>query len=143
VVSGDHLASIAVGGDARPNDPQAFAGTERFNSWAQRGAIFKQAPHKAGAKLFLSWPNARTTQQNAIATWTWSVRKDIAPPAGLKALSSYKNTDPAASAAPPAPSEPPGEINRLDTGYAYRDIRGPDGQVHGLNVDPQGSRTVA
>ncbi|WP_369250810.1 ABC transporter substrate-binding protein [Streptomyces sp. R41] len=94
VASGDYLASIAVGGDARPDGTQVFSSTERFNSWAQRGAIFKKAPHKAGAKLFLSWLNSQATQKNAIATWTWSVREDIAPPAGLKPLASYKNTDP-------------------------------------------------
>ncbi|MER5185026.1 ABC transporter substrate-binding protein [Streptomyces sp. NPDC002896] len=98
VASGDYLASIAVGGDARPNGATALSDTERFNSWAQRGAIFKQAPHKAGAKLFLSWLTSQATQKNAIATWTWSVRKDVAPPAGLKPLSSYKNTDPDAFA---------------------------------------------
>ncbi|MGW3285128.1 ABC transporter substrate-binding protein [Streptomyces sp. NPDC001002] len=98
VASGDYLASIAVGGDARPNGAQVFSNSERFNSWAQRGAIFKKAPHKAGAKLFLSWLDSQVVQKNAIATWTWSVRKDVAPPAGLKALASYKNTDPDAFA---------------------------------------------
>jgi ABC-type Fe3+ transport system substrate-binding protein len=98
VASGEYLASIAVGGDARPNGTQVFSNTERFNSWAQRGAIFKKAPHKAGAKLFLSWLDSQAVQKNAIATWTWSVRKDVAPPAGLKPLASYKNTDPDAFA---------------------------------------------
>lgn len=98
VASGDYLASVAVGGDARPNGTQVFSDSERFNSWAQRGAIFKEAPHKAGAKLFMSWLNSESTQKNAIATWTWSVRKDVAPPAGLKPLASYKNTDPDAFA---------------------------------------------
>ncbi|MFG2551489.1 ABC transporter substrate-binding protein [Streptomyces sp. NPDC048581] len=98
VASGDYLASIAVGGDARPNGTQVFSNTERFNSWAQRGAIFKQAPHKAGAKLFMSWLNSQAVQKNAIATWTWSTRKDVAPPTGLKPLASYKNTDPKAFA---------------------------------------------
>jgi ABC-type Fe3+ transport system substrate-binding protein len=98
VASGDYLASIAVGGDARPGGTQVFSSTERFNSWTQRGAIFKQAPHKAGAKLFMSWLNAKDTQKNAIATWTWSVRKDVAPPTGLEPLASYKNTDPKAFA---------------------------------------------
>jgi ABC-type Fe3+ transport system substrate-binding protein len=98
VASGDYLASIAVGGDARPNGTQVFSSTERFNSWAQRGAIFKQAPHKDGAKLFMSWLNSESTQKNAIATWTWSVRKDVAPPTGLEPLASYKNTDPKAFA---------------------------------------------
>ncbi|QQM46432.1 ABC transporter substrate-binding protein [Streptomyces liliifuscus] len=98
VASGDYLASIAVGGDARPNGTQVFSDTERFNSWAQRGAIFKDAPHKAGAKLFMSWLGSRTVQKNAIATWTWCVREDVSPPTGLKPLASYKNTDPTAFA---------------------------------------------
>lgn len=98
VASGDYLASVAVGGDARPNGTQVFSDTERFNTWAQRGAIFKNAPHKSGAKLFMSWLNAKETQKNAIATWTWSVRKDVAPPTGLEPLASYKNTDPKAFA---------------------------------------------
>ncbi|MGW6909127.1 ABC transporter substrate-binding protein [Streptomyces sp. NPDC054940] len=98
VASGDYLASIAVGGDARPHGTQVFSDTEHFNSWAQRGAIFKEAPHKAGAKLFMSWLNSQAVQKNAIATWTWSVRKDVAPPAGLKSLASYRNTDPKAFA---------------------------------------------
>lgn len=93
MASGDYLASIAVGGDARPNGAQVFSDTERFNTWAQRGAIFKEAPHGAGAKLFLSWLTSQATQQHAIASWTWSVRKDVAPPAGLEPLSSYGNTD--------------------------------------------------
>ncbi|MDH6436849.1 ABC-type Fe3+ transport system substrate-binding protein [Streptomyces sp. SAI-144] len=98
VASGDYLASIAVGGDARPNGTQVFSDSERFNTWTQRGAIFKNAPHKAGAKLFLGWLNSKSTQEHAIATWTWSVRKDVAPPVGLKPLASYKNTNPKAFA---------------------------------------------
>lgn len=98
VTSGDYLAAIASAGDARPNGSLVFSNTERFISWAQRGAIFKRAKHKAGAKLFMSWLTSKNTQQAAVASWTWSVRKDVAPPAGLAALSSYKNTDPAAFA---------------------------------------------
>ncbi|MDH6484226.1 extracellular solute-binding protein [Streptomyces sp. SAI-127] len=98
VASGDYLASIAVGGDARPNGTQVFSDSERFNTWTQRGGIFKNAPHKAGAKLFLGWLNSKSTQEHAIATWTWSVRKDVAPPVGLKPLASYKNTNPKAFA---------------------------------------------
>jgi len=98
VASGDYLASVAVGGDTRPNGTQVFSDTETFNSWAQRGAIFKNAPRKAGAKLFLSWLDSQAVQKSAIATWTWSVRKDVAPPTGLKSLASYKNTGPDAFA---------------------------------------------
>jgi len=99
VASGEYLASIAVGGDARPNGTQVLSSGERFNSWAQRGAIFKQAKHKAAGKLFLSWLTSKSTQEHAIATWTWSVRHDVAPPAGLRPLASYGNTDPNAFAA--------------------------------------------
>lgn len=35
-----------------------------------------------------------------------------------------------------------GEVNRLDTGYAYRHFRGPDGKVYGLNEDPQASHAA-
>ena len=98
VASGQYLATIASGGDARPNGAQVFSSTERFNSWAQRGAIFKDAKHQAGGKLFLSWLTSKSTQQQAIATWTWSVRQDVAPPAGLRPLASYRNTTPAAFA---------------------------------------------
>jgi len=80
----------------RPNGTQVFSNSERFDSWAQRGAIFKNAPHKAGAKVFLTWLDSQVVQKNAIATWT--VRKDVARLAGLKALTSYKNTDPDAFA---------------------------------------------
>jgi ABC-type Fe3+ transport system substrate-binding protein len=94
VASGQDLASIAVGGDARPNGSQVFSGSERFTTWAQRGAIFKQAKHKAAAELFLSWLTSKTVQQNAIASWTWSVRSDGAPPASLQPLADYPNTNP-------------------------------------------------
>jgi ABC-type Fe3+ transport system substrate-binding protein len=94
VASGKYLATAASGGDVRPNGTQVFANSERFISWAQRGAIFKAARHKAAAKLFLSWLDSKATQTNAIATWTWSVRSDVAPPTGLQPLSSYPNTNP-------------------------------------------------
>jgi ABC-type Fe3+ transport system substrate-binding protein len=94
VASGAYLATAASGGDARPNGSQVFANSESFVSWAQRGAIFKAAKHKAAAKLFLSWLTSKSFQTNAIATWTWSVRNDVAPPAGLRPLSTYENTNP-------------------------------------------------
>jgi ABC-type Fe3+ transport system substrate-binding protein len=69
-----------------------FPASDPFNSWVQRGAIFTQAPHKAAAKLFLSWITSRSFQKKGIATWTWSVRKDVAPPTGLRPLADYKQT---------------------------------------------------
>jgi len=94
VASGKYLATAATGGDPRPNGAQVFSSSERFVSWAQRGAIFKAAKHPAAAKLFLSWLTSKAVQTNAIASWTWSVRNDVAPPAGLQPLSTYQNTDP-------------------------------------------------
>ena len=29
-----------------------------------------------------------------------------------------------------------GEVTRMDSGYAYRHFRGPDGRVYGINEDP-------
>lgn len=94
VQSGKYLASIAVGGNVYPTGQQVFSASENVNSWVQRGAIFKHAPHKAAAELFMSWLDSKQTQQNAIATWTWSPRSDVPPPTGLKPLSTYQNTNP-------------------------------------------------
>jgi ABC-type Fe3+ transport system substrate-binding protein len=98
VANGTYLATAGAAGDARPNGVQVLPAGERFASWAQRGAIFKDAKHKAAAKLFMSWLTSKATQSNVFASWTWSVRSDVAPPPGLQPLSAYKNTDPDAFA---------------------------------------------
>ena len=99
VASGKYLASIAVGGDARPNGQQVFSASETFNTWVQHGAILQQSQHKAAAELFLSWITSQQTQKAAIAPWTWSVRSDVTPPTGLKPLATYRNTNPSAFSA--------------------------------------------
>ena len=93
VANGTYLATPVAAGDARPNGLQVLPSSERFGSWAQRGAIFKQAKHRAAAELFLSWVTSKATQAQVFGTWTWSVRRDVAPPNGLEPLSSYNNTD--------------------------------------------------
>lgn len=98
VANGTYLATAGTAGDARPNGALVLPAGERFNTWAQRGAIFKDAPHKAAAKLFMSWLSSKAAQTNVIASWTWSVRRDVAPPAGLEPLPTYKNTNPDAFA---------------------------------------------
>jgi ABC-type Fe3+ transport system substrate-binding protein len=98
VANGTYLATAGTAGDARPNGVQVLPASERFNTWAQRGAIFKDAKHRAAAKLFMSWLTSKAAQTNVISSWAWSVRRDVAPPAGLKPLSSYTNTDPDAFA---------------------------------------------
>ncbi len=61
-----------------------------FLTWAQTGAIFKDARHPAAAGLYLSWmlslPNAPHPRQ-------FPIRQDVAPPAGFKTLDQY-NTRP-------------------------------------------------
>jgi ABC-type Fe3+ transport system substrate-binding protein len=50
-------------------------------------AIFKDAPHPNGAKLFLDWYLAKEQQSR---TGTFSARADVSPPEGFRPLASYK-----------------------------------------------------
>ena len=50
-------------------------------------AIFKDAPHPNGAKLFLDWYLAKEQQSR---TGTFSARADVSPPDGFQPLKSYK-----------------------------------------------------
>jgi ABC-type Fe3+ transport system substrate-binding protein len=50
-------------------------------------AIFKDAPHQSGAKLFLDWYLAKEQQSR---TGTFSARADVPPPEGFQPLKSYK-----------------------------------------------------
>jgi ABC-type Fe3+ transport system substrate-binding protein len=50
-------------------------------------AIFKDAPHPNGAKLFLNWYLAKEQQSR---TGTFSARADVPPPEGFQPLTSYK-----------------------------------------------------
>lgn len=52
----------------------------QFVSWAQRGAILKDAPHPEGAKLFHAFLLSREFQDAA----GWSVRQDAQPPKDFK-----------------------------------------------------------
>ncbi len=109
-----------------------FPASDPFNSWVQRGAIFKQARHQAAARLFLSWITSRSFQQQDIATWTWSVRKDVAPPTGLRPLASYKQTSVNSFAAFMA--------NRAAVEQFRTQIQLYTGQVQGADpADPTGS----
>ncbi|KFF98328.1 hypothetical protein IQ62_25255 [Streptomyces scabiei] len=56
-----------------------------FMAWGQRIAILKQAARPTAAKLYLNW-QLSTERQTANG---WSVRTDIAPPAGLKPIWEY------------------------------------------------------
>ncbi|MET8978394.1 extracellular solute-binding protein [Streptomyces sp. NPDC004539] len=61
--------------------------TDPFVAWGQREAILKTARHPAAAKLFMNWQLSAERQTSD----AWSVRTDVAPPAGLKPVWQYKN----------------------------------------------------
>jgi ABC-type Fe3+ transport system substrate-binding protein len=64
-----------------------FSTVDATPIWPLTGAIFKKAPHPNAARLFMRWllePEQQAT------TGTWSVRGDVPPPAGYKAIFSYK-----------------------------------------------------
>ncbi len=62
-----------------------------FHSWPQTGAILKEAPHKEGARLFMSWMNSK--EATVARTGQWSVRRDV-PGAGKIGPIENFNTDP-------------------------------------------------
>lgn len=96
LADGSHLATPAQAGNAGPNAVQVFPRYDRFVSWAQRAAILRRSRHQATAKLFLSWLLSQQAQQSLIGSFTWPVRADVRPPAGLKPLAEYRTTDPLA-----------------------------------------------
>ncbi|KAI8633685.1 ABC transporter [Xylariaceae sp. FL1651] len=77
-----------------PNDPigVAFPTKGSFVSWPQRAAILKDAPHPEGAKLLHNYMLSEEYQK---LTNSWSVRKDIPPPAGYPDLMDVQATNPA------------------------------------------------
>ncbi len=60
-------------------------------AWPQTGAILKDAPHKAAAKLYMSWILSKQYQQTS---YGWSARTDVAAPAGRKGIFDYDNMNP-------------------------------------------------
>lgn len=94
VEAGKYAVSAATSGNFVPveaaNTRFVLPTNDPFLTWAQTGAIFKDARHPAAAKLYLSWmlslPNASNPRQ-------FPIRKDVAPPAGYKTIDQY-NTSP-------------------------------------------------
>ncbi|KAF4463050.1 ABC-type Fe3+ transport system [Fusarium albosuccineum] len=73
----------------------SFPTKGRFVSWAQRGAILKDAPHPEGAKLLHSY---MLSKEFLAPRNSWTVRSDIAPPAGYPSILEMPGTDPVAFA---------------------------------------------
>lgn len=68
--------------------------SDPFVAWPQQAAIMKGAKHPQAAKLYLSWLLDKGTQKDV--WYMWSVRTDVAPPAGYKPIWEYPNGDPLA-----------------------------------------------
>lgn len=62
-----------------------------FVTWAQRAAIFKDAPHPEGAKLL---HNFMLSYEHQNSTGSWSVLKDVPAPAGYPDIMDVTTTNP-------------------------------------------------
>ena len=65
--------------------------SDPFLTWAQTGAIFKDAKHPAAARLYVSWMLSRPMQAQPRQ---FPLRQDVSPLPGYKPLEQY-NTSPA------------------------------------------------
>jgi ABC-type Fe3+ transport system substrate-binding protein len=95
VLAGKYAIATGTSGPlvTPPNGATALAlpTSDPFLTWAQTGAIFKDAPHPAAARLYMSWQLSYANQASASR---FPIRKDIAPPIGIKPIAQY-NTSPA------------------------------------------------
>jgi ABC-type Fe3+ transport system substrate-binding protein len=73
----------------RPPVKYALPSDAKFVSWAQTGAILKDAPHPEGAKLLHSFMLSNEYQ----STRGWSVREDIPAPEGAEKIFQQPGTD--------------------------------------------------
>lgn len=87
-VTFDTIVNVTLGlkNNGQPTDV-AFSISDPLPIWPQTTAIFKDAPHPNAAKLYISW-FLQKDQQARLGTW--SVRKDVQPPAGLKPIFDYQ-----------------------------------------------------
>ncbi|KPI30289.1 hypothetical protein OK074_6726 [Actinobacteria bacterium OK074] len=93
VFAGNTAIGIGTAGSAIPSSTSptksVIADGHPFMGWGQRAAVLKQAKNPTAAKLYLNWQLSAETQQKSFNGW--SVRTDIAPPAGLKPIWEYPN----------------------------------------------------
>ena len=93
IAAGDKLATFdststtpRLKRDGKPIDA-VLSQTDAVPVFLVAAAIFKDAPHQSGAKLFLDWYLAKEQQSR---TGTFSPRADVPPPEGFQPLASYK-----------------------------------------------------
>jgi ABC-type Fe3+ transport system substrate-binding protein len=87
----EKIIGVGTGGSLLSTSPtrMVIADGHPFMAWGQRIAIFRQAANPTAAKLYLNW-QLSTERQTSNG---WSVRTDIAPPAGLKPIWEYPNAN--------------------------------------------------
>ncbi|KAH6646185.1 hypothetical protein BKA67DRAFT_595553 [Truncatella angustata] len=87
-------AYFAAGGGFGASPPFNFTHptTGKYVSWAQQGAILKDAPHPEGAKLL---HNFILSPEYQAQLGTWPIRRDIPAPSGFPDLQSETATNPA------------------------------------------------
>ncbi|WP_058043547.1 ABC transporter substrate-binding protein [Streptomyces roseifaciens] len=89
VGTGGYVANFGSSGSSSGLSKTSIPEKSPWVAWPQTGAILKDAPHKAAAKLYLSWILSKQGQQNR-----WSARTDVATPAGRKGIFDYPNMNP-------------------------------------------------
>src|SRR4051812_8402068 len=85
------IIGIGTGGNPTSSGPvrMGMPDGHPFMAWGQRIAILRQAANPTAAKLYLNWQLSTERQTSN----SWSVRTDIAPPAGLKPIWEYPNAN--------------------------------------------------
>jgi ABC-type Fe3+ transport system substrate-binding protein len=85
------VIGIGAGGNPTSTGPvrMGMPDGHPFMAWGQRIAILRQAANPTAAKLYLNWQLSTERQTSS----SWSVRTDIAPPAGLKPIWEYPNAN--------------------------------------------------
>ena len=95
VEAGKYAVSTGTSGNFVPvesaNTRFVLPAPDPFLTWAQTGAIFKDARHPVAARLYMSWMLSLPVQS---APRQFPLRKDVAPAAGFKPLDQY-HTSPA------------------------------------------------
>lgn len=94
VEAGKYAVSTGTSGNFVPVESSTvrfvLPTNDPFLTWAQTGAIFKDARHPAAAKLYLSWMLSLPVASNPRQ---FPIRMDVVPPRGFKPLDQY-NTSP-------------------------------------------------
>ncbi|MFF4407433.1 ABC transporter substrate-binding protein [Streptomyces sp. NPDC001404] len=86
-----YVANFASSGSSSGLSKTSIPEKSPWVAWPQTGAILKDAPHKAAAKLYMSWILSKGYQATS---YGWSARTDVPAPAGRKGIFDYQNMNP-------------------------------------------------